>query len=96
MSSPVGSRLNPLSRKVLAVCTTTPMSMGEILALLPGEDKDKVAHRVHQLVTQGYLQNHRSVRSYGGLFSLPAAPTRQVRQAPALGTSTFALYDVWR
>lgn len=89
-------RKSPLSNRVLAVCTSAPQSMGEILARLPGEDKDKVAHRVHQLASQGFLQNHRSVRSYGGLYSLPAARVKEVRQPTLTGTSSFALYDVWR
>lgn len=92
-----GHRMNALSRKVLAACTAEPQSMGEILAKLPDEDKDKVAHRVHQLATQGFLQNHRSVRSYGGLYSLqvPLAQKREGRVAKPLNVS-FPLYDVWR
>lgn len=94
-----GTRLNELSKKVIGVCSNTPQSLGEILARLPGEDKAKVSHRVHQMVTQGFLQNHRSVRSYGGLFSLPSEkvePKREIQQ-PKLTTATrFALYDVWR
>lgn len=97
-----GNRMNLLSKRVMAACTAEPQSMGEILAKLPEEDKDKVAHRVHQLVTQGFLRNHRSVRSYGGLYSLqvPAArpeAKREIQLPKVLSTSTrFALYDVWR
>ena len=91
-----GHRLNALSRRVLAVCTQVPQSMGEIIAKLPDEDKDKIALRVHRLVAEGFLQNHRSVRSYGGLYSLPTKRVREVRQPTLTGTSTFALYDVWK